>query len=53
MQDSNGSKNISPENSSVPRFETWNGSRDPSGTNLARVDFLNMRQFYAINQTFF
>ena len=48
-----GSENIPVEKSSAPRFETWNGSRDPSGTNLAWVDFLNMGQFCAIDHALF
>ena len=48
-----GSENIPVEKSTAPRFETWNGSRDPSGTNLAWVDFLNMGQFFAIDHAQF
>ena len=39
---SHGSENIPVEKSSAPRFETWNGSRDPSGTNLAWVDLFRI-----------
>ena len=48
-----GSENIPVEKSSAPRFETWNGSRDPSETNLAWLDFLNMGQFCAIDHALF
>jgi len=48
-----GSENIPVEKSSAPRFETWNGSRDPSETNLAWVDFLNIGQFCAIDHALF
>ena len=50
---SHGSENIPVEKSSAPRFETWNGSRDPSETNLAWVDFLNIGQFCAIDHALF
>ena len=50
---SHGSENIPVEKSSAPRFETWNGSRDPSETNLAWLDFLNMGQFCAIDHALF
>ena len=48
-----GSENIPVEKSSAPRFETWNGSRDPSETNLAWLDFLNLGQFCAIDHALF
>ena len=52
---SHGSENIPVEKSSAPRFETWNGSRDPSETNLAWVDLgrLNMGHFCAIDHALF
>ena len=48
-----GSENIPVEKSSAPRFETWNGSRDPSETNLAWVEIMPMVQFCAIDHALF